>query len=128
MFPQLPEEMERMIWMKYFNYVLQEVRTTDSIWTKPSHTLFANTSDPGAIQIGHTELERRYDDIEPHSPIVRWILGYIDNISCKDCNKDCWYQKRGICQKEANDTEFEKHAGYWWDLSFYFNTEENEDW
>ena len=124
MFPKLPEEMERMIWMKYFNSVLREVRIADSIWVNPSYTLFVNTSEPGAIQIGHTELERRYYDVEPHSPIVRWILGYIENIFCEDC----WYEKWGICQQEQDDVKFEKHAGYWWDLSFYIPVEENEDW
>ena len=125
MFPQLPEEMERMIWMKYFSYVLQEVTTADSVWVNPSYTLFVNTSDPGAIQIGYTELERRYEDTEPHSPTARLILGiYVEDIHCEDC----WYEKWGICQQEQEDVEFEKHSGYWWDLSFYSNGEYNEDW
>jgi len=114
MFPFLPEELERMIWMKYYNYVLDEVRDTDSVWVKPSYSLFMNTSDRGAIQIGHTDLERRYDcDTEPHCGLLRWILDYDDyDICCEDCH----YAKWGYCEIERNDKEFEDNANSWWEF------------
>ena len=116
MFPQLPEELERMIWRWYFSIeVCPDVKAKDSIWVNPSGILFYNTSDPGAIQIGYTDLERRYDCpyIEPHCVVLRWILGYhFLDIICEDC----WYNKWGDCQQEKDDIEFQKRANIWWDL------------
>ena len=111
MFTQLPEEIERKIWMTYFNYVLKDIRCSNSIWENPSLSLFVNTSDPGAIQFGYTELWRRYDrDMEPHCLILRWILNYPYGTSCEDC----YFNKKGDCQQKKVDKEFEDFVQLFW--------------
>tara|TARA_Y100000310_G_scaffold192166_1_gene192103 strand:- start:766 stop:1290 length:525 start_codon:yes stop_codon:yes gene_type:complete len=118
MFPQMPEEMERMIWRSFWSmYVLQDVKRQEPIWVKPSGMLFVNTSDTGAIQLGHTDLERRYVylDASPHCHEMSWILGLPYGAKCEDC----YYERWGKCELEEEDNEFGKKVTYWWDLEFY---------
>jgi hypothetical protein len=120
MFPKLPEEIERMIWMKYYSrYVLYEIENAEPIWIRPSHHLIVNTSDVGAIQIGYTDLERRYKrNDEPHCDILRMVLGYslFEPIKCTTCQFDDDFE---WCKVEIEDMKFEKHISMWWDFSYY---------
>ena len=119
MFPQLPEEIERMIWKMYYSSnVLDDIRNRDTIWMNPSLMLFVNTSDIGAVQIDHSDLERRYDcDSEPHCETLRMVLNYplSDGVKCEEC----WYDKRGWCSQEYDDEKFEKLAYEWWNFDHY---------
>ena len=116
MFPQLPEEIERMIWLSYYQrYVLDDVRKKDTVWSVPSYMLFANSSDPGALQRGYTDLERRYPDFQPHCELTRWLLYYpLDEDSrCSLCY--------GMvdCEIELDDIQFQRKALNFWDFTFY---------
>jgi len=61
MFPQLPVEMERMIWKEYFNrHVAGIIECYPCIWSyKPSCdlvNLVCETGESGQIQTGHEEV------------------------------------------------------------------------
>ena len=51
MFPYLPYEIERHIWLTYFRrHVCVDIRNADSVWVEPSLTLLNMTKDVGCIQ------------------------------------------------------------------------------
>jgi hypothetical protein len=117
MFPQLPEEIERIIFKIYFNReVLTCIRKRETIWVNPSYMLFAITNDPGAVQLNYTDLERRYlYDTEPHCEILKWILNYPLENYCENC----LFDSCTTCQQTEYDNEFQFGADNWWDLDFY---------
>ena len=59
MFLFLPEELERMIWGKYYTmYILPNIEKSHTVWLNPSCNLLNMSKDNGTIQIKHTDLER----------------------------------------------------------------------
>ena len=114
MFPQLAEELERMIWRSFWSlYVLKEVKEMDSIWRDPSDPLLKMTKEWGAIQIYSTDLERVLlkNNTAPYRNLhYHWCL--IDH--CRRCLEDgfpCWYSVSygGMPERMMNH----------WDMSFY---------
>jgi hypothetical protein len=70
MFPQLAEELERMIWQSFWSrFVLKEIMSYEPIWINPSNVLVCNSHDLGALQHGYSDLDRTLfhkDCIWPH--------------------------------------------------------------
>ena len=51
MFPYLPCEIERHIWLTYFKaYVCNDIKNADSVWVDPSSRLLDMTKDVGCVQ------------------------------------------------------------------------------
>lgn len=101
-----------MDWKCYFSkVVLDEIRKRASIWVNPSFMLFVNTSDFGAIQLNHTDLSRRYKEIEPYSETMRWILNY-------DWGQDCWDMDKEYKEKEET---IERRIQIFWKFDYYFD-------
>ena len=120
MFPQLPEELERLIWKKYYDSnILIEIKWFPSVWEKPTEALFKNSSDYGAIQIGYTDLERLYDDTIPHTSYMEFILD-VDDTSYNWSCEDCVYGMFGKCHFQDRDKNMSYNCEKWWDLSYYF--------
>ena len=84
MFPQLPEEIERMIWKLYFTgNVIKYVKNIRSIWFKPSNKITKLCKDWGCIQFKHTDLEK--------------VLFEIDTPSCNMVYEECFDKLCGNC-------------------------------
>ena len=117
MFPQLPEELEYMIWKFYFSSdVLFEIKTKESIWEMPSEDLFKNTRDYGAIQKDHTDLERLFEESPPHGfPLDFVVEGKYNDRSCEECI----YGRYNRCYDMRRDNYLCYKADAHWDLSFY---------
>ena len=94
MFPQLPIELEYIIWQNFWSrFVLKEIKERDSIWRNPSKKILKITREIGAIQIKHSDLERlllQHNNDIYHSAIYHWCLQNVC-IRCKDEGFPCRY-------------------------------------
>ena len=103
MFPNLPIEIEYLIFKFYFSMnVLKEITWQETIWEEPSDTLCLLTKDQGCFQSSHTDLEFMFCDYYPHTSFFRDLLrpDYLEKLpTCEDC---IW-EKFGKCQREKRE-------------------------
>lgn len=103
MFPNLPIEIEYLIFKFYFSMnVLKEITWQETIWEEPSDTLCLLTKDHGCFQSSHTDLEFMFCDYYPHTSFFRDLLrpDYLEKLpTCEDC---IW-EKFGKCQREKRE-------------------------
>lgn len=115
MFPQLPEEMERMIWNMYFSrHVLKDVKTKVPIWRVPSNQLLYLCTDPGCLQHGHSDLERTLYHNSNWSRIKDIVYNECFYSLCPNCviygfpcTNTCYYGG------------FDSRLDCYWDMSHY---------
>ncbi len=119
MFPYLPEEMKRKIWKFYWSgNILKQIRSREPIWINPSSRLLNNTTDIGAYQHGHSDLERTLFYRQTNCENMRSVVN------------DCCF--RNICYNCLYDGFPCMNATYYglfkptmvnlWNMSYYRNT------
>ena len=92
MFPYLPCEIERHIWLTYFKaYVCNDIKNADSVWVDPSSRLLDMTKDVGCVQcelyLNHYgQYTLKYTDLEriPARGTRKW---YYENLHYFPCLK-----------------------------------------
>lgn len=122
MFPQLPEEMERKIWQFYWSgNILKEVKKYEPIWVNPSSRLLNYTTDIGAYQHGHSDLERTLFYRRTNWEHMRSIV----NVSCfQNMCYNCLYD--GFpCMNATYYGLFDPTMMNWWNMSYYYNMTNN---
>lgn len=120
----LPEEIKIIIYKFFFSmYVLKEIKEQKSIWKNPSINLLYNSSDIGALQHNHSDLEKLL--LNTNS---RWVqLQY-------EVFYKCFYNLCNKCIIEGFPCSDATHLGClhknlenFWDMSFYKNQQQNDD-
>ena len=114
--------MERHIWQFYWSRnVLAEIKNRDSIWLNPSPELLYNSSDLGAFQHGHSDLEKTLFNSKNNGNYMRTLV----NQSCfQNICYNCLYD--GFpCSNATFYGLFKPIMANWWDLSHYQNVTNN---
>ena len=116
MFPMLPEEIERIIWNKYWKInINKEIETKKSIWLNPSVDLLYNSSDIGALQHGFSDLERTLFSTDSCWPDFKLEIynTCFENI-CHEC-----LEKGFPCKNAVSFGNLNKNMNNKWDIKFY---------
>ena len=86
MFAILPEEIERIIWKKYYSSeVVKKINSAKLIWKNPSDNLLNKTNDIGCYQPKYSDMEKYIYCKEEHFEL-RDIVIRCFNKGCNNCN------------------------------------------
>ena len=89
MFPILPQEIERIIWKRYYSEeVINKIKQKSFIWRNPSDNLLNKTNEIGCFQY-------RYSDMEKFVNIEKDI---IDGVNIKEAVLGCFNNCCGNCK------------------------------
>lgn len=85
MFPILPQEIERIIWKKYYSKeVVKEINSAKLIWETPSENLLNKTNDIGCYQPKYSDMEK-YMPLKEGNERVRDFVLTCFNRTCNNC-------------------------------------------
>ena len=122
MFPQLPEELERLIWKSFWSrFVLSDIKKAKPVWINPSDFLILNSSDVGALQHGYTDLERTI-----FYNVFTW--SYMRSLAYEKCFKNICNSCIHFgfpCENATYYGVINPRMVHCWDMSHYKNVTNN---